>query len=67
MEQETSEQAFERRLRELDAIVADPNASPEEAFDAAEGARLLRKAANVTIWDMLLAILDAKTSSYFQK
>lgn len=47
------ERDMSRRLRELDRLAVDESVSPEERYEAAAGAHLLRRMANVKISDML--------------
>lgn len=50
---ETGKQSFERRLRYLDAVAVDPDATPEQRDDARADARQLRKMGGVIIGGMV--------------
>lgn len=50
---ETGAQSFERRLRYLDAVATDPDATPEQRNDARADAHQLRKMGGVVICNMI--------------
>jgi hypothetical protein len=54
---ETGLEVWHRRIREMKAVLADPNSTIDQVADAQEGLRLFRKYGDMTVGDALKVLV----------